>query len=923
MRRTFNAFMIVSVCFALLVSFSGMVYAQVSGRIIVVGVPDKFKSSNGNESTYGLKTVGVGARVVLKPYVLSGTGTRYSDSLVTATGATWTVTGPKGAVTVSDTAAGLSGKVVYFKPDTSGEYSVTMSATTAKGTATASIKVVSSTFVGAGISYGANTTPSTCQPCHTGWSYISSWQKTNHATVLPRRLDQVGGHFGTSCLSCHTAGYNTSTTAVNEGFDDMAKVTGFTVPPNKPGVYDSLMAKTVTDLNWRKMMGLGGIQCENCHGPLGEHVKTADKLKTDKSISSDVCAPCHFSSDRHPKGYSWTGSRHAVSMANGIQVEYTNRPGCTRCHVGQGFIDYKAGNPEPVAPSGSKIYANAEGITCTACHDPHSNANPYQLRTKSVADACMDCHTTRLSSYSGLHHAHQGPMLVGAGGTPFGPTLLKGEVGNWSGWEYPGYRYENSTHSDIQNRCAECHMAQTPTYDPTYAKPDTLLNKVGGHTFAVVYENGTSELLNDVGCRECHGVTSLEYVRLSQDKIKDLLDELKALMPKRTDGSPKYPQDATLTSMTHKAASYNYYFVLNDGSYGVHNHLYAKGLLETSIEQMKLGAGAASIVSVRDVPKDQGKKIQVVWNKFPAEDFSYERLNTYGIWRMDPMLGSASMKASNYTTLLQNAEVGSKVEVNGYVWTFVASVPATNLSQYGYIAETIFDSSIVGGQFFTKFFVAGYNNDNKNVVYQSAVDSGYSVDNLPPATPSGIQVVYGLTSIDLQWKAVEDNDLKEYAVYRSTTPGFNPAGQQPIAKVTTNAYVDASITFGQKYYYKISSFDHAGNESPYSGDAIAVSVEDVGGVPTEFALHQNYPNPFNPSTVISFAVVRESKVRLTIYGVSGQVVATIVNGSYPAGNYRVTWNGRHEDGNLVPSGVYFYHIQTDGFSATKKMMLLK
>src|SRR3972149_2377424 len=110
MRRTFNAFMIVSVWFALLVSFSGMVYAQVSGRIIVVGVPDKFKSSNGNESTYGLKTVGVGARVVLKPYVLSGTGTRYSDSLVTATGATWTVTGPKGAVTVSDTAAGVSRK---------------------------------------------------------------------------------------------------------------------------------------------------------------------------------------------------------------------------------------------------------------------------------------------------------------------------------------------------------------------------------------------------------------------------------------------------------------------------------------------------------------------------------------------------------------------------------------------------------------------------------------------------------------------------------------------------------------------------------------------------------------------------------------------------------------------------------------------
>jgi len=56
---------------------------------------------------------------------------------------------------------------------------------------------------------------------------------------------------------------------------------------------------------------------------------------------------------------------------------------------------------------------------------------------------------------------------------------------------------------------------------------------------------------------------------------------------------------------------------------------------------------------------------------------------------------------------------------------------------------------------------------------------------------------------------------------------------------------------------------------------------------------------------------------------SGEVVATVVNQTMSAGNYRVTWNGKTDDGRAVASGVYFYHLQADGFTATKKMTLLK
>ena len=103
-----------------------------------------------------------------------------------------------------------------------------------------------------------------------------------------------------------------------------------------------------------------------------------------------------------------------------------------------------------------------------------------------------------------------------------------------------------------------------------------------------------------------------------------------------------------------------------------------------------------------------------------------------------------------------------------------------------------------------------------------------------------------------------------------------------------------------------------------------LSVEPVGEpVPKAFVLEQNYPNPFNPTTTIEFSIPTNSKVTLSVYNVLGQKVRTLVNDRLPAKHYRVLWDGTDDRGNLVPSGVYFYTIRTDGFSATKKMILMK
>jgi hypothetical protein len=93
--------------------------------------------------------------------------------------------------------------------------------------------------------------------------------------------------------------------------------------------------------------------------------------------------------------------------------------------------------------------------------------------------------------------------------------------------------------------------------------------------------------------------------------------------------------------------------------------------------------------------------------------------------------------------------------------------------------------------------------------------------------------------------------------------------------------------------------------------------------PTTYSLEQNYPNPFNPTTQIAFNIEQSEHVTIDIFNILGQRVATLVNSNLGAGVHVVTWDGRNQHGELMPSGVYFYRLSTPNFTAVKKMVLLK
>jgi hypothetical protein len=103
------------------------------------------------------------------------------------------------------------------------------------------------------------------------------------------------------------------------------------------------------------------------------------------------------------------------------------------------------------------------------------------------------------------------------------------------------------------------------------------------------------------------------------------------------------------------------------------------------------------------------------------------------------------------------------------------------------------------------------------------------------------------------------------------------------------------------------------------GDTLLTGIENVSTeVPSSYSLGQNYPNPFNPMCNVQFTMCNAGNVKLVVYDIQGREVLTLVNDKLSAGTYEVKF-----DGSGLTSGVYFYRMVSEGFTETKKMLLIK
>jgi hypothetical protein len=399
-----------------------------------------------------------------------------------------------------------------------------------------------------------------CIECH--GPVHSTQQYTAHSQAF-QALQSVNQAQNPSCYPCHTVGYGLPT--------------GFVSPTATPE--------------------LAGVQCENCHGPAGNHAANPDDftVRPRVDLAATVCGGCHT-------GSTQSTYRQWQSSAHSTMVEDMNAPSlinsCGRCHSGSVRNSLLEGLPLPVGD------ANVP-IVCVTCHDPHQtnsfapfqlinplrSTNDYFITTSAPLtnqynpniNLCGQCHNHRGASWTNStrapHHSPQYNILLGSiGELATGPTT-----------------YQPSTHAlYITNQCADCHMQDSP------APPDPYHSTVASHTFRVDSYNL---------CLRCHpnpkGIVDLAQSAMSNEvaQITTLLNlwavtKAPPILQQKYgtraweytipgDLSPGGPgPDATEQKsipVNIRKARFNLYIVLYDASFGVHNGPNSFTLLDTAL----------------------------------------------------------------------------------------------------------------------------------------------------------------------------------------------------------------------------------------------------------------------------------------------------------------------------------------------------
>lgn len=579
--------------------------------------------TNTTQKSHGLVNSGIG-----QPIYLEALATK-AGTLVT--NVVWSLTVPAGSTATNLLESPLTNTIPSFDGGDRNSYQVAgrkmlipdVVGSTIKGDYVVAVAVYATNGVGRATNtfygskyqgmYGDNDELG-CETCHykmptdnSNLTCVADFIMSQHASAFTRKINgEAGSGFKVTCASCHVLGYDTTAASTNKGFDDLMVQTGWTWPTN--------LATAAASNNWNLMPSAlqvkANIQCESCHGPGLRHMLSSAAAKTNTigiSISAGNCGACHDSLKHHVKNYEWGQTLHATG--------YVFRTGsCAPCHSTKGYIDthdpgYRLS--DGVSTNFTRGDSN-EGVTCAACHDPHSaGRGAYQLRELSKVTfansnvvtrggdglICMACHHNRYEAESralvsggssqGPHHSVQGDILFGINAIQYGLDM------------------PSSRHWDVvENACVTCHMQETPADMNTNA-----LNRVGGHTFRIGWDgagNPSNAVHLTEACAPCHGeVENFNFggedydqdgsVEGVQQEVSDMLYELAMLLPPV--GQPVVSNSLIFTAsvpttgmgLRIRRAAYNYEMVSYDGSLGVHNPKYATALLRASIEEMKGG----------------------------------------------------------------------------------------------------------------------------------------------------------------------------------------------------------------------------------------------------------------------------------------------------------------------------------------------
>jgi hypothetical protein len=180
------------------------------------------------------------------------------------------------------------------------------------------------------------------------------------------------------------------------------------------------------------------------------------------------------------------------------------------------------------------------------------------------------------------------------------------------------------------------------------------------------------------------------------------------------------------------------------------------------------------------------------------------------------------------------------------------------------------------------------------------------------------------TLVSLTWNVSEEEDFDYYAVYRGETEDFVPG--VPIGVTSDATFEDTDPPIAPEWWYKVTAFDFAGNESAPSESAglLVTGVEDT--YPSRFWLAPAVPNPFEGTTAIEYWIPDTGdrcSVSLMIYDASGRRVRKLVDGEVAPGIHTEIWDGRDDGGVPVSNGVYFCRMEAGRRTNSRKLIMIR
>lgn len=290
---------------------------------------------------------------------------------------------------------------------------------------------------------------------------------------------------------------------------------------------------------------------------------------------------------------------------------------------------------------------------------------------------------------------------------------------------------------------------------------------------------------------------------------------------------------------------------------------------------------APRILSVTDVGGDQGRQVRLRLRRSnqdapgaatPVLHYEIHR-------RVDP--GRLALAIAG--TLRGRAPSAGPATVALDGWDYVASVPAHGDSIYSVVVPTLADSSVTSGQHWSAFFVRAAT-AAPLTYYDSPADSGYSVDNLPPAPPGAFAASRASGVTALSWAPSPEPDLWHYRLHRGAGAAFVPSESNLIAVSNTTGFEDAAPAGA---YYKLAAVDVNGNVGEF-----ALATPGVAGVPgppsVPLSLAIAGPNPLRGSVLpLELSLPRAGSARVQVMDLAGRRVASRELGTLDAGRHRI------------------------------------